>query len=405
MATPVFKFQHPDLPGEDLYFIQNTFFELPQTVPMDLASFIWYHKKINRTLDGFIFGWRNLCEFQTTLNGFDFKSRFNEEEKLQLCLDALFANALEVATYNKDYSNQLKVRLDQNASEKDLFLLITSFEDLKVNKDVDSYLSRHQLMDYLWENHNDKFDELKSYQKDKEIISELLDISGLGLSFADNELKRDLDFLLSALQKDHRCWVFIPKDIQNNLEFTLSAISQNYKVLHYANEKIKGDKSKIIEIVACEGNALEHISKELKADKEVVLAAVTTSGHSLEYACEELKADKEVAIKAVNQSGYALKFANDVLKADKEVVLAAVSKSGSALEYASEELKADKEVVLATVTTFGYALEFASEELKDDKEVVLAAVSSDGWAINFASEELKKDEEVIQVAEKDDFPF
>ena len=74
MATPVFKFQHPDLPGEDLYFIQNTFFELPQTVPMDLASFIWYHKEINRTLEGFIWCWKNLCEFQTTLNGFDFKS-------------------------------------------------------------------------------------------------------------------------------------------------------------------------------------------------------------------------------------------------------------------------------------------------------------------------------------------
>ncbi len=44
-GTPVFKFQHPDLPGDDLYFIHNTFFELPQTTPMDLWSFIWYYQE------------------------------------------------------------------------------------------------------------------------------------------------------------------------------------------------------------------------------------------------------------------------------------------------------------------------------------------------------------------------
>jgi hypothetical protein len=35
MPTPIFKFQHPNIIVEDLYFIKRTLFELPKTIPMD----------------------------------------------------------------------------------------------------------------------------------------------------------------------------------------------------------------------------------------------------------------------------------------------------------------------------------------------------------------------------------
>ena len=35
MATPIFKFQHPNIIGEDLYFTKRTLFELSKTIPMD----------------------------------------------------------------------------------------------------------------------------------------------------------------------------------------------------------------------------------------------------------------------------------------------------------------------------------------------------------------------------------
>ncbi len=52
MATVIFKFQHPDLPEEDLYFLQNTYYELPETVPMDLTTFILYHDWVHENLEG-----------------------------------------------------------------------------------------------------------------------------------------------------------------------------------------------------------------------------------------------------------------------------------------------------------------------------------------------------------------
>lgn len=217
MATPVFKFQHPDLPGEDLYFIHNTFFELPETIPMDLASFIWYHQETNRTLEGFMFVWANLCEEQSTLDGATFAAHFEEKEQQQLFQDALFNNALEIAEHNNNLSKQIDKMLNQNASEQELFQLVNEAEDLWV-LDVPSYFSRHQLMRYLWDNHQDKFDDHNSYQKDKAIMMELVQQSGLGLVFADDSLKNDIDLLTTAARADYRAWFFIPQELRQKVE-------------------------------------------------------------------------------------------------------------------------------------------------------------------------------------------
>ena len=217
MATPVFKFQHPDLPREDLYFIHNTFFELPETIPMDLASFIWYHQETNRTLEGFIYGWDNLKKNQTSLKDKTFATHFQEKEKQQLYQDALFNNALEIAEHNSNLSQQIYEMLNQNASEQELFQLVNEAEDLWF-LDVPSYFSRHQLMRYLWDNHQDKFDEHNSYQKDKAILMELVQQSGLGLVFADDSLKNDIDLLSTAVRADYRAWFFIPQELRQQIE-------------------------------------------------------------------------------------------------------------------------------------------------------------------------------------------
>ena len=251
MATSVFKFQHPKLPGEDLYFIQNTFFELPDTIPMDLASFIWYHFEINRTLEGFIFAWQNLCNNQTTLDGFSFDKHFEASEKEQLYQDALFNNALVMAQHNSDVSNQIHTMLNQNATEKELFQLINEAEELWV-LDASSYESRHQLMLFLWDNYPEKLDEQNSYKKDKDIITELVQFSGLGLVFADDLLKRDISLLSSAASADYRAWFFIPKDLHEEVKNQINAEQNNnhFIVEHSKNEDEEVDDETIKEIMS-----------------------------------------------------------------------------------------------------------------------------------------------------------
>ena len=108
MATPVFKFNHPKLPDEDLYFIQNTFFELPETIPMDLTTFVEYHLAIDRTLAGFFSGWNNLQLNGSSLEGVLFDNWFNDAERKRILDDAEHSGALLVAEMNSDSSIALK---------------------------------------------------------------------------------------------------------------------------------------------------------------------------------------------------------------------------------------------------------------------------------------------------------
>ncbi len=108
MATPVFKFRHPEFPDFDLYFIQNTFYELPESIPMDLTTFMIYHMKSKRTLSGFFLCWDNLEKRGSSMDDVNFESWFNEEEKMTLYQDAIYSRAIEKAIENSAYSQQIR---------------------------------------------------------------------------------------------------------------------------------------------------------------------------------------------------------------------------------------------------------------------------------------------------------
>lgn len=60
MSQLIGSFCHPDLPQERLYFVHNTFFEMHETIPMDLATFFWFHISQGITLEGTLFAWNYL---------------------------------------------------------------------------------------------------------------------------------------------------------------------------------------------------------------------------------------------------------------------------------------------------------------------------------------------------------
>jgi hypothetical protein len=94
MATPVFKFNHPDFPEEDLFFIQNTFYEQPATIPMDLSTFVYYHLQIERTFVGFFECWDDIMKTASLLTHAVFDTWFTDIEKQILYEDAVDSDAL-----------------------------------------------------------------------------------------------------------------------------------------------------------------------------------------------------------------------------------------------------------------------------------------------------------------------
>lgn len=277
MATPVFKFQHPDLPGEDLYFIHNTFFDLPETLPMDLTTFIWYHLETGRTLEGFFYCWDNLNKYQTSLEGNSFQKHFDEKEKQQLYDDALFGQSLKAAQKNRKKSLNLKYFIDfKKYQTENIFDHAKPFfinELFAWNTDWDTqitfFYSRHYLFGYLWENFSEKLDDKDSYKFDKEIIKKLIAISGMGLSFASDELKKDSKLIYEAVNRDCRA-------------------------LHFADKSLMNDKNFVLEIVKLYGFLLEYFNDTFRKDKEVVIVALKSKKEAIEFVDESLKKDEDV---------------------------------------------------------------------------------------------------------------
>ena len=222
-----------------------------------------------------------------------------------------------------------------------------------------------------------KMKNMSGYERNKEVVLEVVREDGLALQYAS-------------------------KDLRGDKEVVLEAVRQNGRALQYASEDLRGDKEVVLEAVREDGYALQYASEELRGNKETVLEAVKQDIHLLQWASNKLLGDKQFIFEMVRQYGWLLRYASEELKGNKEVVLEAVKQNGRALYFANEELRGDKEVVLEAVREDGYALQSASEELRRDKEVVLEAVRQNGHALQYTSEELRGDKEVVVEAARTD---
>jgi hypothetical protein len=113
MATPVFKFNYPNH-REDLYFIFNTVTGFPETIPMDLLTFIKYHREIDRHLDGFIALFNEIQQAGTSLEDSTFEDYFKNKWLNYLFQNVVYSDCLDVAYKNEDSSLYLKKGLLNN---------------------------------------------------------------------------------------------------------------------------------------------------------------------------------------------------------------------------------------------------------------------------------------------------
>ena len=441
MATPVFKFNHPDLPDEDLYFIHNTDYELPETIPMDLTSFIHYHLMTDRYLKGFLYCWDDLMKTGSTLEDVEFETWFNEEEKSKLYQDASASSALKNAIALKTSSELLKVFIKEKKYEQEnieslYYELTKSMDDFfRIDEYYHSrsYLFEHlqTLIDENQPNYNEETepDELvfeKDTTDDYDISGDFNDLFKLQYTLDDIDIHNfDQEDLLISLYSNDNTYIplhliphkyrnsgffrdaCIDNDLINLIPFpindhegVLKAVMQNGSYLKFVAVEFRNNREIVLSAVknfrsAFYGVALESASEEFKNDREIVLEAVKSIGLSLEFASKELRNDREIVLEAVKNYGNSLEFASDELRNDSEIVLNALESNKFALKFASEAFRNDPEIVLEAVKKYGDLLKFVSEELRYDRRIAFEAIKNSWEALEFTSEELKNDREIV----------
>jgi hypothetical protein len=320
MATPVFKFNHPDLPDEDLYFIQNTFYELPATIPMDLTTFVRYHFATDRTFEGFFYCWDNLIKSGATLEDVGFETWFNEEEKSKLYQDASASSAILNAVANKITSDKIKVFIQEKKYEQENFesFFFDLIESSKDNyRGDDFYQSRHYLFhhfqtlieenqpNYNEEKEPDEFEFEKKSMDDYEISGDFDDLFKLQYTLDDIDIHNfDEEELLISFYENENIFIplhLIPHKFRNSGFFRDKCL--NNRELYLIPLPIN-DREIILKAIKQNGIALKFATEELKNDREIVLEAVKNFGWSLEFASESLRNDPEIQQVANNKNDY-----------------------------------------------------------------------------------------------------
>jgi hypothetical protein len=170
MANSIIKINNNET---DYYVVWDTYYELPDTIPMDLATFIIFLYEKKWTFTGLISSWDNLKEKNISLEGFELTEFLNENQFLFLNTQALdeYINSKELIY--REYSIQIKEKLDAlslrhkhnitNSLNDELELLLEELHD-EFYSFIDGVLINNisLLPLHLYNNINSTYSKLKS---------------------------------------------------------------------------------------------------------------------------------------------------------------------------------------------------------------------------------------------------
>lgn len=264
MATPVFKFQHPDLPGEDVYFIYNTFYVEAATIPMDLTTFLKYHFAIGRTIEGFLLCWKAIQDTGASLSGQTFESFFNADQKESLYETASCSYALDTASKISSVSKELFEVINGNPVHINPFELEERLDSLTLYyllRPLEYYESRAALMDFLYEinESNEGTDWLSMLSENEEAYLKQLD--NVPLHLAPHKYKNEGYFYEQCIQQKQ--FAMIPSLPSKDQSFALNALTQNVFAAQYINKAFLEDPEFILEVAQHQPSIVTYVNQEI----------------------------------------------------------------------------------------------------------------------------------------------
>ena len=262
-----------------------------------------------------------------------------------------------------------------------------------------------------------------SMRDDITIMKKAIAYNGLNLEFASDKLKKNKNFLLSAVEKNEDAVKFIPLNFLKSEIFVKDLIekvnSVTNKIFEVIPEKFKKNKSILIkiaqkirsgqelegyfdendlkffsEVVKKKGNFIYFANEKLRDDEELVKIAIKFGDCNLSNISERLRNNPEMVIWAIENNRPAkLRHAGEIAKDNFDVIKTAVCRQGTALDWASDRLKDNNEIVKLAVNEDPYALQYASNRIRNDKAFVLKICEKEIHAYIYAGDSLWSDKD------------
>jgi hypothetical protein len=271
MATPVFLIKNKQLTEQNLYFIHDTYFELPLTIPIDLTTFIWYHIQTERRLDGLFESWEYLHNHQTSLKDTNFDTHFNDCEKESLNNDIFHSCSNVYAKVNKNCSDKLKIFIDNKLYISEdigeyLDQLLKQHTEV-ILRNLKYYYSKHYLMDFIWQRYpkyTDTFDT-------ENTLKTIYEFNKFPLYFIPHKLRSTGYFAEKCFfsRNDRDLIPEIKDEFSKNIEIVLRAVKDDGLALEFADIEFKKNKDIVIAALKSNKNAFHFVDNELKNETEI----------------------------------------------------------------------------------------------------------------------------------------
>jgi|GEM_PF-6320503 len=113
---------------------------------------------------------------------------------------------------------------------------------------------------------------------DREVLLAMVEKTACVLLNASKRFTNDKDFMLEAIQKNHKAIAFTDSlEIKNNKELILYLIDKSSDCFKYATESLKGDRGFVSDAIRINASIFQYASKEIQNDKQFIMENMVKS--------------------------------------------------------------------------------------------------------------------------------
>jgi hypothetical protein len=178
-------------------------------------------------------------------------------------------------------------------------------------------------------------------------------------------------------------------------DFVLEQVKNRGQDLMYASDELKDDIEVVITALNSDRRAIKYTSERLKDNKEVIKNILNQEGLLIKYASKRLRSDKELGLLAVQKNPLAFQYLGGSLKNDKDVVLTTLKKKDAdykLLDFIPQRMFSDKEILDILIKKKLEVLKYAPEELRNDPELAIKSISQNYSNLKYVNKELRDNE-------------
>ena len=172
--------------------------------------------------------------------------------------------------------------------------------------------------------------------KNEKMCMDLIIDSKLALSYIDESLMHDVNFL-TRLIKEYKYTGFIPEKYWNDIDFQKAVLKIDDRFFEKCNEEIRNDRNIVFSIVENNPNLYKHIGDSLKNDKELILKIIKNRFVLFEYAGDKLKDDEEFLLHLIAENNGIIKYASNRLLHNLNFLFKAYNVSSNIIKYLPKE--------------------------------------------------------------------